>query len=370
MHRKKKTMKVLILAGLSDAKLQSKIQPILNNPKITRIFLVRKTPLVTSSPKLINYCTPIFLRRYTPMVEFYRFVTALKICFLHRPAFVIGFYFFMHGFYSILLGKITGIKSVVLFLGTDLFWNIARSEHKTKWSKIISQADFIGVRGENGKSWLVDEGVPAEKIFIPANVYDFSKIPSLPRQEKYDFVCVAGLNQEKRLDILLEALSYVQKQTSGKVTLALVGDGPKRPELEEQTKALGLQENVIFAGYQKDIFSWLAQSRIFIMTSRQEGLPVALIEALSVGLPAIVPDIGDISTLAQNKKNSLLVPALDVTGFAEAMIKLLHDEKLYAKLSQKAYQIRQEKAQEYSPEYIAKQWEQIFEKAGFKCRNT
>lgn len=97
----------------------------------------------------------------------------------------------------------------------------------------------------------------------------------------------------------------------------------------KMTREYGLSNNVHFAGQQADIYGYLKRSKVFIMTSEAEGLPMAMIEALSCGVPCIMPDDSDINTVAIHEMNSLVVPVGDVEAFAESIKRLLTDETLY-----------------------------------------
>ena len=86
---------------------------------------------------------------------------------------------------------------------------------------------------------------------------------------------------------------------------------------------------------------------------------MAMIEAMSCGLPCIVPDDADITTLAKHEYNALVVPVGDTEGFANSISRLLTDQPLYDKLTQNARKIVTEKKEEYSLQNISVIWRQI-----------
>ena len=108
--------------------------------------------------------------------------------------------------------------------------------------------------------------------------------------ERCRFVCVARLCRQKGQDVLLRAFASALPGLPSGATLTLVGDGPDASMLRHLAAELGLGERVIFAGFQLDPSTYLIEASCFVMPSRWEGFGVALIEALSVGLPAIVTD--------------------------------------------------------------------------------
>ena len=138
----------------------------------------------------------------------------------------------------------------------------------------------------------------------------------------------------KRLDMLLDAAARLLEARPG-FRLVLVGDGVLRGELEAHAARLGLGEAARFVGAQgfDEIAHWLRRARVFVMTSEMEGLPQAMIEAMSCGVPVVIPDTGDVTTLARHGENALIVSPPTAAGFADAIGRLLDDPPLHARLA-------------------------------------
>ena len=98
------------------------------------------------------------------------------------------------------------------------------------------------------------------------------------------------------------------------------------------------------------------------MTSEYEGFPMAMVEAMSCGLPCILPDISNIPTLAKHEYNSLLVPVGDTEKYANGIYNLLNDVELYEKLAENSVKIREQKKHEYSLENSIQLWTQVLNK--------
>lgn len=110
--------------------------------------------------------------------------------------------------------------------------------------------------------------------------------------------------------------------------LLIIGEGKMKNALIREVDVLGIKENVLFipeAGNTRDV---LAAMDIFVMPSLQEGLGLALMEAMAQGLAVVGSAVGGIKTLIQDRINGLLVAPADVEGLAEAIIELLKDYKL------------------------------------------
>lgn len=109
------------------------------------------------------------------------------------------------------------------------------------------------------------------------------------------------------------------------VHLAVAGDGEKRTELEKRTEHLNLKERVHFLGWRKDVTNVMASLDVAVLSSRNEGSPVALIEALAAGVPVVATDVGGVRSVVEDHKSGFLVPSGDFKGLAAAASKLLDD---------------------------------------------
>ena len=98
-----------------------------------------------------------------------------------------------------------------------------------------------------------------------------------------------------------------------------MGDGADRSRLETLLEETRLAGSVELAGFQSNVESWLERSRLFVMTSASEGLPLAIIEAMLCGLPVVAPAVGDIPDLIVDGRNGFLFEPGDVGSCVEAL---------------------------------------------------
>jgi glycosyltransferase involved in cell wall biosynthesis len=101
--------------------------------------------------------------------------------------------------------------------------------------------------------------------------------------------------------------------------LWIVGDGKSRPQLEALQRELKLEESVTFWGERRDPHSFLRGADVFVLSSRSEGLPMSLLEAMAVGLPVIVSDAGGMPEVVGSANAGFVVPIGDVQSLASAM---------------------------------------------------
>ena len=138
----------------------------------------------------------------------------------------------------------------------------------------------------------------------------------------------------KRVDVLLRAVGEARRQDP-RIVLAVVGDGEQRSELETLASELGIAGAVSFLGYVEDIASTIAGSDIAVLSSDNEGTPVALIESAAGGRPAVATHVGGVADVV-TPETGLLVPAGDWRAFAAALLRLTGDEELRQRMGEAA----------------------------------
>jgi glycosyltransferase involved in cell wall biosynthesis len=289
--------------------------------------------------------------------EIFRFFGAISIISHHRIDVVMGIYMTYHGIAAYLISKLFRKRLILQLIGDDV--------HKTSTSHmlkiIVKSANAVITRGENTRKRVGSFGVTLDKIHCPQNVFDFDRVPIIEADKVYDLIYVGNTGSYKRMDLLIDVVHKLKiKCGLESVKLVHVGEGPELDYYKAMTNDLDLIENIEFAGWCDNIYDYLYRSKVFIMTSEAEGLPMAMIEAMACGLPCVVPDDSDISTVAVDGVNSFVVPVGNVDLFAEKSYELLADDALYERMSKKAFSIRNDKREEYSIEYISEVWKSVF----------
>lgn len=133
-------------------------------------------------------------------------------------------------------------------------------------------------------------------------------------------VAVGRLEHQKGHDLLLKAFA----DSGAGHDLVIVGRGSLEAELRRQAAALGLADRVTFVGFEDNPWAWVAGARLFVLPSRWEGFPTALVEALACGAPALVTacDFGP-AEVVEHGRSGWVVPPDDSTAFGAAMADLL-----------------------------------------------
>jgi glycosyltransferase involved in cell wall biosynthesis len=136
----------------------------------------------------------------------------------------------------------------------------------------------------------------------------------------------------KRVDLLLRAVASANARTSVCIRLAIVGDGELRDELEEQAARLEVEESVTFMGYIEDVTDVATGADVAVLSSDNEGTPVALIEAAAAGKPAVTTAVGGVPDVVIAERTGLLVPAGDAEAHASALVRLAEDAGLRSRM--------------------------------------
>jgi L-malate glycosyltransferase len=137
-------------------------------------------------------------------------------------------------------------------------------------------------------------------------------------------ITVANLRPEKSHDTLLAAaVSLVESHPS--LRFQIVGDGPRRHELERIAATLGLGAHVEFLGHREDVPALLAAADAFVLPSRTEAFPNSVIEAMAAGMPVVACAVGGLLDLIQDGRTGFLVPPDDSAALAAALRALADD---------------------------------------------
>jgi len=221
------------------------------------------------------------------------------------------------------------------------------------------------------KTSLADSGVPESKISVIENGIDVEKCRAVRLEERVlarkalglevgSFVIggVGRLTEQKGFEYLLEAAKAVLTIRKD-VVFIIAGDGPLRGKLYKHMDKLKLDGNVNFLGFRKDILRILAAMDIFVMPSIDEGLPIAMLEAMAVGLPVIVTSVGEIPRVIENKQNGILIEPKNSEMLANKIIYLMENYKIRGDIIDKAWQTVKAK---YSNEAMSKSYALIYDR--------
>lgn len=198
-----------------------------------------------------------------------------------------------------------------------------------------------------------------EKIIrvIPSPVRQFKIRNKLPKCRYPRIIAIGRLIRLKGYDLLLSAFAEAAEEFP-EWQMDIFGQGPLREELEKQRDQLGLENRVHFRGITTDVDAELERSDIFVLSSRIEGFPNVLLEAMAAGVAVIAADCrfgpGEI---IDDGNNGLLVPAENIPALTQALKRLMSDAGLRRKLGNAARVVQER----YAEEKIVNRWKNLIE---------
>jgi glycosyltransferase involved in cell wall biosynthesis len=170
---------------------------------------------------------------------------------------------------------------------------------------------------------------------VHSDLFQHRRIPA--PKPCLEIICVARLVHLKGHSLLIDAVERLIQQGFS-VRLTLVGDGPERPALEETVKKRSLEDCICFTGpiNPADIRRYYAAADIFALASLIEGLPIALMEAMAMGIPCLAPCIAGIPELIRDGENGLLFHPGNVDDLIRALKLVLRDPALRKRMGKAA----------------------------------
>jgi glycosyltransferase involved in cell wall biosynthesis len=177
---------------------------------------------------------------------------------------------------------------------------------------------------------VIENGIDIERYRPGRNQAELKAALGLDPSRRY-IACIARFHPVKDHRTLIRAFSDVARAL-GDVDLLLVGDGQLRGELEAEVTALQLTGRVRFLGVRDDVAEILQASDVFALTSVSEAASITLLEAMAAARPVVVTAVGGNPEIVRQDQDGLLAPRGDAPAIAEALIGVLKDSALAARL--------------------------------------
>ena len=191
---------------------------------------------------------------------------------------------------------------------------------------------------ENGIS-ITDESNPLSDNSFLRDQFSLNKNTVI-------FICVANLLKKKNHMMLLNAFeeAFSGEDDLNGVALVLVGQhGTEYFTLVEKSKSLKTSERIFFYGSHPEAVKLIAESDVFCLSSTYEGLPIALLESMSKGIPAVVTNVGGMPDVVKTGINGYVVEIDDIKSYADAIYELYINESLRSQLGINALKIVKER---------------------------
>lgn len=218
---------------------------------------------------------------------------------------------------------------------------------------LYKRADGLVLQTKEAKEYF-NETIQKKSVIIPNPVNPkFLKEPYCGQREK-KIVSVGRLVNQKQQDVLIDAFEIVNKEYND-YKLVIYGEGELRNKLQEKINDIGLNEKISLPGNVANIENEIYKYSMFVLSSKYEGMPNSLMEAMALGIPSISTDCpcGGPKFLIDNNKNGILVKVNDKKEMAKAMKKIIQDSKFANFIAKNA----SERLKELEPGKINKIWQ-------------
>lgn len=196
-------------------------------------------------------------------------------------------------------------------------------------------------------------------VILPNSLRDEFVTEPISKNRRNEIVTVGRLDENKNQQMLIHAFARIADKFP-QTQVIIYGDGEEREKLGQLIANKNLTSRVIMAGQQSDIKDKIKAARIFVLTSRVEGIPNAVMEAMALGVVPISTDFGGggVKQLIQDGEDGFIVPVDDVEVLAQKLDLLLSDSQLEKNMREKALLIRER----LNPEKVNRQWKETFER--------
>lgn len=242
-----------------------------------------------------------------------------------RPHVIHG-YLFGPNLFAVLAGRLAGIRAVVVAKRNVDAFETPRQVALQRWTH--RNASHVTAVSEAVADSVVALGVPRDRITVIPNGVDAARFaggsggpPPWGGNGAPVVGSVGCLAPRKDYGTLLEALALLGREHAFRAVL--VGDGPERAALEQQARDLGLADRVSFLGERPDVERLLPAMDVFVLSSREEGIPNALLEAMAAGRPAVATAVGGNAEVLRDGETGWLVPPASPPRLAAALAQAL-----------------------------------------------
>ena len=171
------------------------------------------------------------------------------------------------------------------------------------------------------------------KSVVLYNMIDPNEIVEKSNKEKidnkYDIIYVGRLTYPKNPERIAEVINLVKKSIPN-VKVGIVGTGDLKESLEEKIKSLNLEKNIELLGFKNNPAGYIKNSKLMIMTSRYEGTPMCVLEAIALGKPIVSTPTDGLVSIIKNDYNGFLYKSND--ELANSIVKMINDKKYYKKI--------------------------------------
>ena len=287
----------------------------------------------------------------------YRLREGFRICRKYKIDMVAGVLIYPHGYIGRIISFFKKLPYIhITIAGQREFWVFGRLIELFNLF-VFKKSKTITVTGNKTRSYLLGKGYNWDRVVVLPNVIDKNKYQDFNKHREYDIISVSSLDKNKNVSLLLKAIA--KTKSTKEIKTLIVGDGPEFHNLIAESKTLGISKNILFEGWVRDEdkkIDLYNNCKIFVLCSKGEGFPLALLEGMACGCVPIITDVGDITDLVSNGINGYILRNYnDANELASLLELLISSPEKINNLSAKAKEVKNK----YSFEQVSNIWEEI-----------
>ena len=356
-------MNVMVFMGLdNEYKAKTYIFPLIQVKDIERIHIIKDEPFYNRN-KIFFHSPPKKLIRHPILKTIYKFILSIINLLRFNIDIIYGIQMFPHGLMTWFSSKIFSKSYVLAVVNGDRELHSKNKIFSNLALKAIREADFLIMEGLINKI--------SQKSEIPKflNVIEISKdviIPGhsscfindffpLKTKKKWDIITVSRLHKIKRIDLFIEVVEKISRNRN--IKCAIIGDGPMDFALKKMVDKKNLQGSIEFLGKipNNKLNNYYNQSKLFLLSSKNEGLPATIIEAMLTEICVISTDVGSISRCIKHGFNGFLYKFENILDATKLILNLLNNRDFRDQIAKNG----RKTALSYSAGNRIKIWEDI-----------
>lgn len=275
-----------------------------------------------------------------------KLIWSLRRAVLDRPDLVMGYHLFPGALSALLVARASGARSAYQATGgpTEIIGGGVQTENfllrnlrvsspfvEALATMIVRRFDLIVVRGASAKRFMKSRGLGGLVEVVPGSI-DGERFTCHDAPRDIDVVWVGRLVPFKQPEHLLRVVARL-RAARPELRAVMVGQGALQSEMEALARDLGITDNLRFLGHVEEVEAILRRSKVFLLTSRSEGLSIAMAEAMAAGVVPVVAHVGDLGDLVRNGETGWLVTPGNFDEYSERIEGLLnepHELKRYS----------------------------------------
>ncbi len=230
-------------------------------------------------------------------------------------------------------------------------------------SKSYGRLDAMVAQTSLGAEWIVANTSARRVVVIPnpvnwplTNCPPQLDISTAHHAGRRLLLAVGRLSSQKQFSLLVDCFKSLSVRHA-EWDLVILGDGPLRPVLEAKVREAGLSKRVFLPGMSGNVGDWYSSADLYVMSSRFEGFPNTLVEAMAYGLPVVSFDCDTgPRDIVRHHVDGSLVAAQDAEGLTAELDRLMSDSDLRKRYAKRAVEVRER----FAIRRVADKWEEIF----------